>query len=213
MNNDFTQALQLNRIGFLWIDHQSDFGDYDDVRFERYTRALAQFKQDVGRNYQAPCVTVLYIRDTSLHDDNGLYHKWYDNKKMLIQNEAALEQLLTLEDTDILHPFDVSEPLCLKRHSSCFKDPYLGDYLRENSVSHVLLAGAYLNACVEKSAFDALHEDFVVGIVHDATYTNQDMSYYDQKHDYAAYIRRTFENEVMVTDRAQVLCALKIPNF
>lgn len=166
-------AIQKRRSAVLFIDFQHDFC-HDEGAAGRLGCDLKGVRLAVSNATRllAGCreTGILAVHSRHVAEKNGLsdspawnsFTNRFGNGAVTIRDTWGAKHLAELEPLK-------SEPVVEKYRSSAFHGNSLLNLLRVRGIEHVAVCGVLAEGCVEATVRDALHNDFFVSVVTDAT--------------------------------------------
>lgn len=166
-------AVRKERSAVLFIDFQHDF-----CHAEGAAGRLGCDLKGVGLAVSnairllAGCreAGILAVHSRHVAEKNGLsdspawssFTNRFGNGAVTIRDTWGAQHLAELEPLE-------TEPVVEKYRSSAFHGNNLLNLLRVRGIEHVAVCGVLAEGCVEATVRDALHNDFFVAVVTDAT--------------------------------------------
>ncbi|MEO6026823.1 MAG: aldehyde dehydrogenase family protein [Candidatus Binatia bacterium] len=155
----------MTTTALLLVDLQNDFLERRDLTPDAPT--LVDRAADVLRRWRALGWPVAHVHTwTAEHGDDRMPHWKRDGTRRCVAGTIGAAP------PDALAPTD-GELVVRKQFYSPFADGRLAPWMAERGVSHLVLAGVYLHACIRSAALDAYERGYTVTILDDVVGTTE----------------------------------------
>jgi len=144
----------------LLVDLQHDFLARDGLQPSADT--LVARVADLLAGFRARGAPVAHIRTRTRADGSDAMPHWRRQDALrCVEGTLGFETPMPLAESR-------NELVVFKQHYRGFADPALDAWLRERSVTEVVIAGVYTHACIRETALDAYERGYRVTIARDA---------------------------------------------